>query len=480
MLTNKLNISLLLTLAITFTSNDIIAMSTEAIAMAGIGICTQLVNKQSGNFDENNEKIVQISTNLITDKAFNKWKKGKHKDDATKEKFTQLQEIEIAKLKAKNSLCLATMQVPGKGLVEAAKFFAQAQVEKTKAQNDKQTAAIKSAVLGQTIMNGITQIINDPKTIIMLTAIIFGTYYASKLGYAHIKQQMERPQVIEETSLYSGLEKLKNFVITPPPLKAQDIDEIVASPEIKQKINELATILKTARQTNETMPNILFYGPPGTGKTLTARALAAQSGLDYVMFSGTSLTKLERGKDRAELDKIFAFAKKSPKGVLVFIDEAESFLGNRENTTTSEQSRELTQAFLEKVPKPSDKNIVFVFATNRRNILDSAVESRISEVVHMPYPTDREKLQLMELFIKKEVVNAGVPIEEGFTQRKQELIDLMDKKFVGRTIEEMTQKFRRKVRLGRHVSLSYEIARGVIEETNKKLVSQRKRASSLS
>ncbi|MCK4499326.1 AAA family ATPase, partial [Candidatus Babeliales bacterium] len=333
---------------------------------------------------------------------------------------------------------------------------------------------------GQTIMNGITQIINDPKTIIMLTAIIFGTYYASKLGYAHIKQQMERPQVIEETSLYSGLEKLKNFVITPPPLKAQDIDEIVASPEIKQKINELATILKTARQTNETMPNILFYGPPGTGKTLTARALAAQSGLDYVMFSGTSLTKLERGKDRAELDKIFAFAKKSPKGVLVFIDEAESFLGNRENTTTSEQSRELTQAFLEKVPKPSDKNIVFVFATNRRNILDSAVESRISEVVHMPYPTDREKLQLMELFIKKEVVNAGVPIEEGFTQRKQELIDLMDKKFVGRTIEEMTQKFRRKVRLGRHVSLSYEIARGVIEETNKKLVSQRKRASSLS
>ncbi|MCK4499329.1 AAA family ATPase [Candidatus Babeliales bacterium] len=347
--------------------------------------------------------------------------------------------------------------------------------EKT-AELAREKAGITAQIWSQNIMSALTK----PRNIVAFAGISIACYYTGKLTYKKADEMLGKPTVIEETNMSSGLSSIFGFLKNDAEEnKESRIDEIVASDEIKEKISDLADILKTAREQCETMPNILFYGPPGTGKTLTARALALESGLDYVMFSGTSLTKLERGKDRVELDRIFSFAKKSERGVLVFIDEAEGFLGNRENIGTSEQSRELTQAFLDKVKKPSNKDIVFVFATNRRNSLDPAVESRISEVVRMPCPGKIEREKLFNLYLNKEVVGHGVTLDKAFISSKQQLIENMDSYIVGRDIEEFAQKLRRRANRKNNGVLSAEIAQYVVRETNKKLVSQRMRTSSL-
>ena len=70
---------------------------------------------------------------------------------------------------------------------------------------------------------------------------------------------------------------------------------------------------------------MLFCGPPGTGETLFAKKLAQKSGLDFAIMTGSDVAPL--GKDSVnEINKLFDWAEKSPKGMILFIDEAESFL----------------------------------------------------------------------------------------------------------------------------------------------------------
>ena len=74
--------------------------------------------------------------------------------------------------------------------------------------------------------------------------------------------------------------------------------------------------------------HMLFYGPPGTGKTLAAKKLARTSGLDYAIMSGVDVAPLGGGAV-TQLHKVFDWAETSKRGLLLFIDEADAFLGKR-------------------------------------------------------------------------------------------------------------------------------------------------------
>ena len=67
-------------------------------------------------------------------------------------------------------------------------------------------------------------------------------------------------------------------------------------------------------------------GPPGTGKTMAAKRLARTSGLDYAILSGGDVAPLAGGAV-TQLHDTFDWAERSRKGLLLFIDEADAFLG---------------------------------------------------------------------------------------------------------------------------------------------------------
>lgn len=68
--------------------------------------------------------------------------------------------------------------------------------------------------------------------------------------------------------------------------------------------------------------------PAGTGKTMAAKRLARTSGLDYAIMSGGDVAPLE-GKAVTQLHATFDWAERSRRGLLLFIDEADAFLGRR-------------------------------------------------------------------------------------------------------------------------------------------------------
>ena len=100
----------------------------------------------------------------------------------------------------------------------------------------------------------------------------------------------------------------------------------------------------------------------GTGKTLVARKLAHYSGLDYAIMSGGDVAPL--GDDAVtQIHAMFDWAKTSKRGLLLFVDEAEAFLAQRQGGM-SESSRNALNALLFQTGTQSH-NFALVLATNR-------------------------------------------------------------------------------------------------------------------
>jgi ATPase family AAA domain-containing protein 3A/B len=104
-------------------------------------------------------------------------------------------------------------------------------------------------------------------------------------------------------------------------------------------------------------------GPPGTGKTLVAKRLAHTSGLDYAILSGGDVAPL--GADAVkEIHSTFDWARRSPKGMVLFVDEADAFLSHRDGGAKSEAMRSAINAMLYRTGDQS-QDFMVIMATNR-------------------------------------------------------------------------------------------------------------------
>ncbi|MED6179910.1 hypothetical protein PIB30_005369 [Stylosanthes scabra] len=184
------------------------------------------------------------------------------------------------------------------------------------------------------------------------------------------------------------------------------VDRILGQPSlIRDRIEQLASATANTKAHQAPFRNMLFYGPPGTGKTMAARELARKSGLDYALMTGGDVAPLG-SQAVTKIHQLFDWAKKSNKGLLLFIDEADAFLCERNKTYMSEAQRSALNALLFRTGDQS-KDIVLALATNRPGDLDSAVADRIDEVLEFPLPGEEERFKLLKLYLDKYIAQAG-------------------------------------------------------------------------
>ena len=159
----------------------------------------------------------------------------------------------------------------------------------------------------------------------------------------------------------------------------------------------------------------MLHGAPGTGKTMFAKALAYYSGLDYALTSGSEFAKItDTNQAIKELRKLIDWADKSPNGVIIFVDEAESFLADRTLPTTTKWAQDMLNAFLSAVPKPTSDKVMFVFATNHPFKLDKAVLSRVGEKVEFKLPAQPEREKLLSFYLGKFSKEKAVKLDAEF------------------------------------------------------------------
>ncbi|GMH46123.1 hypothetical protein BSKO_14087 [Bryopsis sp. KO-2023] len=154
---------------------------------------------------------------------------------------------------------------------------------------------------------------------------------------------------------------------------------------------------------------VLLYGPPGTGKTMMAKVIAKTCNCFFMNVSSASIMSKWYGDAQKLVRAIFALACKL-EPCIIFIDEVDAFLAARGGHSEHEATLGIKTEFMqcwEGIETRRQARILVMGATNRRDILDPAVLRRFSLQYEIPLPNERQRLQILQGYIKKHMLETG-------------------------------------------------------------------------
>jgi transitional endoplasmic reticulum ATPase len=159
---------------------------------------------------------------------------------------------------------------------------------------------------------------------------------------------------------------------------------------------------------------ILLYGPPGTGKTLLAKAIAKESEANFIQVKGPSLLSMWVGKSEEGVRKIFERARQvSP--CIIFFDEIDSLAGKRgQDTGTKVTERVLNQLLAEMDGLEDMKEVLVIGATNRPDMLDSALlrPGRFDKILLVNVPDEEGRNNILKVHTKNMPLASDVSLKE--------------------------------------------------------------------
>lgn len=174
----------------------------------------------------------------------------------------------------------------------------------------------------------------------------------------------------------------------------------------KQEVFEFVDFLKNREKyidAGAKMPRgALFYGPPGTGKTLMAKAIAGECGISFLHVAGSDFSEMFVGVGAARIRDLFKKAReKSP--CIVFIDEIDALAKSRSSLSHHEKDNTLNRLLVELDGFNENDNVLIIAATNRLDMLDSALlrPGRFDRKIPFDLPEKREREKIFEHYLQK-------------------------------------------------------------------------------
>lgn len=187
----------------------------------------------------------------------------------------------------------------------------------------------------------------------------------------------------------------------------------------KQELMEVVDFLKNKDKftaVGARVPRgVLLSGEPGTGKTLLARAIAGEANVPFFAASGSDFSGIIVGLGVAKIKEIFEMAKRNAPCIL-FIDEIDAIGQRRSTGSFNDQDREqtLNQLLIEMDGFANDTGIIVIGATNRPDMLDSALlrPGRFDRQVYIELPDMAGRRAILDLYAKKIKVGPDVNLQD--------------------------------------------------------------------
>ena len=159
---------------------------------------------------------------------------------------------------------------------------------------------------------------------------------------------------------------------------------------------------------------VLFYGPPGCGKTLLAKAVANECSANFVSIKGPELLTMWFGESEANVREVFNKARAASPCVL-FFDELDSIgtaRGSGGGDAGGAGDRVMNQLLTEMDGVGSKKNLFFIGATNRPDILDEALlrPGRLDQLIYIPLPDEASRYSILKAALRKTPIAADVDL----------------------------------------------------------------------
>ena len=160
---------------------------------------------------------------------------------------------------------------------------------------------------------------------------------------------------------------------------------------------------------------VLFYGPPGCGKTLLAKAVANECSSNFISIKGPELLTMWFGESEANVREVFDKARGAAPCVLFFdeLDSVGTARGSSMGDAGGAGDRVLNQLLTEMDGAGAKKNLFFIGATNRPDILDEALirPGRLDQLIYIPLPDKASRLCIFKANLRKSPVAKNVSLD---------------------------------------------------------------------
>ncbi|XP_060553909.1 nuclear valosin-containing protein-like isoform X2 [Ruditapes philippinarum] len=147
---------------------------------------------------------------------------------------------------------------------------------------------------------------------------------------------------------------------------------------------------------------ILLAGPPGCGKTLLAKAVANESGINFISVKGPELLNMYVGESERAVRTVFQRARNSSPCV-IFFDELDALCPRRSGHSEGNSSARVVNQLLTEMDGLEERKQVFIMAaTNRPDIIDPAVlrPGRLDKTLYVGLPTASDRLDILKCITK--------------------------------------------------------------------------------
>lgn len=178
---------------------------------------------------------------------------------------------------------------------------------------------------------------------------------------------------------------------------------------------------------------ILLCGPPGTGKTLVAKALANQSGANFISVKGAELLSKYVGESEHAVRDVFKKAKQVAP-CIIFFDEIDALAPSRRESDGTRVSERVVSQLLTEMDGVEDlREVLILAATNRADIVDPALlrAGRFDIILDFPYPKNNELYEILKIHTRGKPIARDAKLKE---------IATMAKGFSGADIELLCQR----------------------------------------
>ena len=190
-------------------------------------------------------------------------------------------------------------------------------------------------------------------------------------------------------------------------------DDVAGCVEAKEELKEVVDFLKKPKRYEKLGAKIprglLLIGPPGTGKTLLARAIAGEANVAFFSLSGADFVEMFVGVGASRVRDLFEQGKKN-QPCIIFIDELDA-VGRQRGAGLGgghdEREQTLNALLVEMDGFESNEGIILMAATNRPDVLDSALlrPGRFDRQVVVDAPDLKGRLGILKIHTKKIVLN---------------------------------------------------------------------------
>jgi len=204
------------------------------------------------------------------------------------------------------------------------------------------------------------------------------------------------------------------------PKEKINFKDVAGLKEAKEELKEIVDFLKNPKkflQMGATIPRgVLLLGPAGVGKTLLARAVAGEANVPFLHISGSEFVELFVGVGAGRVRDLFATAKKQAPSI-VFIDELDAvgrMRGAGFGGGHDEREQTLNQILVEMDGFDRDTNVIVMSATNRGDILDSALlrPGRFDRKVILDLPDINDREEILKIHCRGKPLVPNVDLRE--------------------------------------------------------------------